>query len=316
MLTEQRIRAFLFYLSVFIFLTGLPIILSSAFGYKFDRRTFKFTKTGLIFLKTQPAGANIFFNNKLLTDKTPATIRELLPGDYSIKLELEGHYSWSGEARVEPNKATLLDKIILFPRRPNIKHINKERFDACWADEEKGTLYYANYAENSVYSSDLDGTHNEKIAGLLNINLPVLGWRISPDREKLLYFNKHQIGITYLGLDETIKKAPFIIEHAQGAIEDMFWHSDNYHFVVISNRSIEVLEAKPDTSPVELVKLNKAAGRVFFNNRDGTLYFIDSQKADDGKTYENLYKLELNARIIPFMELIKIKTNEQRQVNE
>jgi hypothetical protein len=318
MLTEQRIRAFLFYLSVLIFLTGLPVILSSAFGYKFDRRTFKFTKTGLIFLKTQPAGASIFFNNKLLTDKTPATIRELLPGDYSIKLELEDHYSWAGEARVEPKKVALLDKIILFPRRPNIKHINKERFDSCWVDEEKGTVYYANYAENSVYSSDLDGMRNEKIADLLSISPPAAGWRVSPDREKLLYFNKHQIGITYLGSDrdKAVKKAPFIMEYSQGSIEDIFWHSDNYHLVVISDRSIEVLEAKLDSSPVELVKLNKAAARIFFNSREDTLYFIDSQKADDGKAYENLYKLELNARMLPFMELMKIKTNEQRQISE
>jgi len=65
MLNEQRIRAILFYLSVVIFLMGLPFILSFALGYNFDRRTFKFTKTGLLVLKTQPSGASVYLDEKL-----------------------------------------------------------------------------------------------------------------------------------------------------------------------------------------------------------------------------------------------------------
>lgn len=39
MLNEQKIRAILFYLSLIIFLAGLPFILSFALGYKFDAQT-------------------------------------------------------------------------------------------------------------------------------------------------------------------------------------------------------------------------------------------------------------------------------------
>jgi len=313
MLTEQRIRAFLFYLSVFIFLTGLPVILSSALSYKFDTRALKFTKTGLVFLKTQPAGAAVFLNNRLLTETTPATIRELMPGTYGIRLELKDHYPWTADVRVEPNKVVLLDQIILFPLRPNIKQVSKMQFDACFLDEEKGALYYVNYGEGSIYLSDLEGSRMEKVGDILGLNPPAYAWKLSPDRSKLLYFNRRQIGIAYLNAfnGRSIKKTPFIIEHPQGAIENVFWHSDNYHFIVIANRSIEVLEAKPTSLPVELVKLNKPAAQVFFNSRDDTLYFIDSQKAEDGMTYENAYKLELNARTFPFMDLIMPKANNE-----
>jgi hypothetical protein len=312
MLTEQRIRAVLFYLSVFVFLTGLPMILSSAFSYKFDSRALKFTKTGLISLKTQPAGAVVFLNNNLLAESTPATIRELMPGTYSVRLELKDHYPWAADVRVEPNKVAFLDKIILFPLRPNIKHINKVQFDTCFPDEDKGTVYYINYGDSSVYLSDLEGSRIEKAGDLSNLNPPAYAWKLSGDRSKLLYFNRRQIGITYLDAsnDRAVRKDPFIMEHPQGAIEDIFWHSDNYHLIVVSSRNVEVLEAKLNSSPVELVKLNKPGTHAFFNSRDDTLYFIDSQKADDGVTYENLYKLGLNAREVPFMELIKSNTDE------
>lgn len=311
---EQRIRAFLFYLSVFVFLIGLPFILSFALGYKFDRRTFKFTKTGLIFLKTQPPGASIYLDGKLLNEKTPTTLRELLPGTYRIRLELEKHYSWIQEVKVEPRKVMLLDKIILFPLRPNIKHINKQGFDSYLIDEPEGAIYYINYEHGNIYRSDLEGIRYEKVADFHVISPYPLKWKFSPDKKKLLYFNRYQIGITYLESprDKLVLVAPFILDYPAGSIIDVFWHSDNYHLVIMSDKDIEVLEAKPESRPIELVKLNKKDSLAFYNIHEDTLYFIDSQTADDGNIYDNLYKLELNARTFPFLELIKLKTNEPR----
>lgn len=309
---EQRIRAFLFYLSVFVFLIGLPFILSFALGYKFDRRTFKFTKTGLIFLKTQPQGASIYLDGKMLNEKTPTTLHELLPGTYRIRLELDQHYPWLEEVKVEPRKVTLLDKIILFPLRPNIKHINKQGFHSYLLDESEGTIYYINYEYGSIYRSDLEGIRYEKVADFHVISPYPLKWRFSPDKRKLLYFNQQQIGITYLesSRDKLVKASPFILDYPANSIIDVFWHSDNYHLIVISTKIIEVLEAQPESRPIELVKLSKKDSLAFYNIHEDTLYFIDSQTAADGNSYDNLYKLELNARTFPFLDLIKLKTNE------
>ena len=124
MVSEQRIRNFLFYLSVLVFFTGLPFILSFALGYKFDHRTMKFTQTGLISIKTHPQGANIYLDARLLKDKTPATIQELLPGSYNIKVELAGYYPWITQVNVHPRKVSRFEQIILFPLRPNMKQVN------------------------------------------------------------------------------------------------------------------------------------------------------------------------------------------------
>lgn len=312
MLIEQRIRALLFYLSVLIFFSGLPFIISFSLGYKFDRRTLKFTKTGLVFLKTQPPEADIYLDEKLLPEKTPATLRELLPGTYRIRLELEKHYPWSGEVKVEPRKAALLDKIILFPLRPNIKPINRERFDSFWVEPEKDAVYYIDYRDGAIFISDLEGGGFKKIANFPAISPPALKWKISSDREKLLYFNKHQIGITYLEphRDKAPLGAAFVLNYPRDSIADAFWHSDNYHLVVVTDRSIEVLEAKIQSEPVELVRLTRKNAPAFYNIREDALYFIDSQRAQDGETYDNLYKLELSARTFPFQELIKLKSDE------
>lgn len=312
MFIEQKIRAVLFYLSVAIFLLGLPFILSSSLGYKFNRHTFKFTKAGLIVLKTQPQGASIYLDKKLLSEKTPASINELLPGTYHLSIELDKHYSWIGGVNVEAGKVSRLDKIILFPLRPNIKQLNKDRLSSFWVDEEKASLYYINQGDNIIYKSDLEGEHFQGIASLPEITPLPLKWKLSDDRENLLYFNAHQIAVAHLGSQKETSRIepPFVLDYPNYKIIDAFWHSDSYHIILISDKKIEVLEAKPQSVPVTLVNLNKKNTSAFYDIRTDTLYFLDSQRAADGNLYDNLYKLELNIKTFPWQERIKSKSNE------
>lgn len=316
MSADQRIRAVLYYVSVLVFFSGLPFILSFALGYKFDRRTFKFSKTGLIVLKTQPAGASVYLDNKLLYDKTPASINELLPGTYRVELELPDRYPYASDVKVEAGKVTRLEKVILFPVRPDVKKLNKEVITNFWVDETKAALYYINEEDNSLYKSDLDGDRLERIAGLMKLSAPAKKWKVSPDREKVCYYNSRQIGITSF---DPLKEQPyetqagFIVEHPHEVINEVFWHSDGFHLVVVGNKTIEVLEARLDSRPLALVSLNKKNTSSFYDLHTDTLYFADTQKADDGRYYDNVYKLELNNKLYPFYELMKRTQPSQTQ---
>jgi len=301
---EQKIRSILFYLSLFIFLIGLPFILSFALSYRFNPRTFKFTKAGLVALKTQPQGASIYLDGKLLNEKTPATINELLPAKYNIRLELEKYYPWIGEVGVEAGKVTRLEKIILFPLRPNIKQLNIEEISSFWMDEEMETIYYIDQQDNIIYKSDLEGEGFKEIAKLPEIKPLPKKWKISPDRKKLLGFNLHQIAIIYLNTQNGSSAVgfPFVLEYSSHKIVDIFWYSDSYHFILVTDRNIVVLDADTQTIPVNLVNLNKENISCFYNDNEDTLYFLDSQKAANGKSYDNVYKLELSAKAYPFKD--------------
>jgi hypothetical protein len=309
--SEQRIRAILFYLSVSIFFIGLPLILSFALGYKFNTKTFKFTKAGLISLKTQPQGASIYLDGKLLSDKTPTTINELLPGKYRLRIELENHYAWFGEINVEPRKVTRLEKIILFPLRPNVSQLNKERITSFWLDRDREKVYYIDHDENAVYMSDLDGGHFEEM-GILPESLNVKEWKISPDKEKLLCFNPHQVAVINLKLKSGPKDAgsPIFFDYSNRRIIEVFWHSDSFHLVLVTDRNIEVLEMSSGAMPVNLLNLNKRTVTTFYDNNRDTLYFIDSERAADAKTYDNVYKLELGTKFSPFKDLMKTRSGE------
>ncbi len=311
MFTEQKIRAGLFYFSLFVFLIGLPFILSFALGYKFDTRKLKFTKTGLISIKTQPAGAGIWLGNKLLNEKTPHTIHELLPGDYSLRIQLEEYYPWVGEASVEAGKVSRLEKIILFPLRPNIKQLNTSNISNYWVDAKKGNIYYLDMYEGIIYKSNLEGESFKEIGRLPGAFHSVSGFKVSADREKLLCFNLHQLIVVYLTPQDGVSYiTPLLdLEYKNLRIIEAFWHSDNFHIVLVTDRNIEVMEAKPKGSAVELLKLQSRNSSSYYEEASDTLYFTDFEVASDGKKYENLYKLDFTNKIAALGELIKPRNN-------
>lgn len=190
---EQKIRVVLFCLSAAVFFTGLPFILSNALGYKFNPRTLRFTKTGLIALKTQPAGASIYLDKKLFKDKTPATINELLPGTHHLKVVLEDYYPWSAEVNVGAGKVERFEKIILFPTRFNVEKLNSENCLSFWLDDKRNTVYYINREDRGIYKLDLNGEGLNRICVFPGAIIPPVNWKVSADAEKLLCFDRRQL---------------------------------------------------------------------------------------------------------------------------
>jgi len=312
MSNEQRIRAFLFYSSVVIFCAGLPLLLSFAFGYKFDRRTFKFSRTGLFYLKTQPPGADVYLDKRLLDGKTPLTLNELLPGNYEVRVELHGYYPWSEDVTIEESKITRLDKVILFPIRNNLKKINKSSVAYFYLDRERDAVYYLDGPERILYRCGLEGERRVPMAKLPALQSQKVKYVFSVDRNKLLYFSSSQIGVVYLQQrrEPSPERSPFILDYPQSDIRDVFWHSDSFHLVIVTSRSVEVMEATPRSFPIVLAKLNRRDVQAYYDTGGDTLWFLDQEKTPEGETHGNLYKLELDSRTSPLYELIKIKNEE------
>ncbi len=317
MTREQSIRTVLFYMSLAIFFLGLPFILAFSLGYKFDPRTLKFTRGGLIMIKTVPGGASVFLNKLLVKDKTPVMLNELIPGTYQIDLELEGHYSYFAEVRVEPGKVVRLEKVILFPLRPDIQKLNKEKISAFWIDEIKAAVYYIDKESKTIYTSDLEGDHFKEAASFPPLIPPPKRWELSPDRDKLLFFNAHEIGLVYLGAEEhpAVRERMFTVQFPYDTINEVFWYSDSYHLVMLTDKKVMITEARQDAIPVSLIPLNKKNATGSYDVRTDTLFFIDAQEAVDGKMYDNLYKIELHNRLYPFSDFIRLKPNERREKN-
>jgi hypothetical protein len=307
----QRVRGFLFFAGLLLFFGGLPFILSFALGYKFNTHTFRFVKTGLIYVKTQPEGAKIYLNGKLIPERSPASIEELMPGVYRVTLMLEKYYTWKSEVDVEAGKVSRIDKVILFPLKPDLKRLNQEKFSLFRIDHEDGLIYYLDQENRIIYRSNLEGDDFEDIASLPEKFGQIIGWGVSPDKSKMFIFGQHQINVVFLDSRNNYEysDSSIFLDYPQEKIIQVFWHSDSYHLIVLTNRHVTVIESRASARGVNLVELKKGPTQAFYDSKRQALYFSYSQKGPDGGSYENLYKMEIGPELYLLERLMK-KTNE------
>lgn len=97
-----------------------------AAGYKIGKNGFSIQRTGMFIIDSQPKGAKIFIdgraqktfysllarNDNFIT--TPAKIKNILPGEYMVSLELEGYWNWKKKLTVYPGASTFAEDIYLF----------------------------------------------------------------------------------------------------------------------------------------------------------------------------------------------------------
>ncbi len=93
-------------------------------------------------------------------------------------------------------------------------------------------------------------------------------------------------------------------DYPKEKIINVFWHSDNYHLITLTNKHIQVIESSTLTKPVDLIDLNQEELTAFYDNKEDILYFSDLQKSSDGSFHNNLYKLDLSSAPYLFRKFI------------
>jgi len=111
-------RKIVFYIFLLLYLVTCPLLLLYAFGFIVKPGSeYRLIKTGLIYLSTVPAGAQVHLGPSRFTQKTPVMIRDLIPGNYSVRVDLPGHLPWIQTVPVAAEKASVLDYVLLLPSK-------------------------------------------------------------------------------------------------------------------------------------------------------------------------------------------------------
>jgi hypothetical protein len=109
-----RTRIGILIVFIVVFLVSTPIVVLYTAGYRWNLKKQKIEKVGIVFLRSRPAGADIYLDGKLRREQTPARIRNLLPGGYKVTVSKKGYTSWSKQLSVESARTTFAERIALF----------------------------------------------------------------------------------------------------------------------------------------------------------------------------------------------------------
>lgn len=103
-LAMTKIRVAIIILTALV--VGFGGILASFYarGLRFNWKTFKFSPTGILVIKSDPEAAQVFINAELKT-ATNATV-SLAPGTYDVAVKKEGYLSWYKRLTIEKEVVT------------------------------------------------------------------------------------------------------------------------------------------------------------------------------------------------------------------
>ena len=122
------IRHTLFGIFVLVFFIAAPVIIFYASGYRYNLAKQKIEQTGHLLVTSKPSGADVKIDGKaydqwwrallhLSPSVTPARIKNLLSGEYTIDLSLDGYWPWRRKAVVLPQQTTFATDVALLIKK-------------------------------------------------------------------------------------------------------------------------------------------------------------------------------------------------------
>ncbi|HMP76159.1 MAG TPA: PEGA domain-containing protein [Kiritimatiellia bacterium] len=112
----RAIRQFFFYVFLAVYLVAAPVAILYAFGYIYNPDGGPgLVRAGLVSINSTPDDAQVFLGASRYTRRTPTVIRDLLPGEYALRLVRAGYEPWQQRVTVAPERATVLDRVLLLP---------------------------------------------------------------------------------------------------------------------------------------------------------------------------------------------------------
>lgn len=98
---------------------GAIILVYGAYGYGFNTKTGDIVQNGLLFVDSQPGGADIYLNDKPQGSRTSA--RLVLPaGNYKLTLKKDGYRTWERSFTLTEHSIARYVYPFLFPLKPQI----------------------------------------------------------------------------------------------------------------------------------------------------------------------------------------------------
>lgn len=125
-----KIRWTIYLLFAATFFISAPIIVLYTAGYRYSFDNNRVVDTGVLSIKSQPAGADIYIDGKKKRKTTPAVIQNTLPGEHTIRLTRDGYTEWEKNLPIKSRETTFVDNATLFLTRPPrlIRNIDTQEY--------------------------------------------------------------------------------------------------------------------------------------------------------------------------------------------
>ncbi|MDX9893274.1 MAG: PEGA domain-containing protein [Patescibacteria group bacterium] len=272
----------LIYLSfIAAFLIIAPIISLYASGFKYNFKTGRLEKTGIIYIDSKPKGSEIYINNEP-AGKTPKRFSRMLPESYQITVQKQGYYSWQKELEVQSGLTTFAKNIILFKQTLPISLVEGQIIIFEISPNKEKIFYSLDKAEMAELRLLNIKTGDDFLVAVLDKKtynqLEFIEW--SPSQQKIVIrqlvgdFNK------YLIFDVDTLKTKDLFDITSLNFDKISWDKTNDAFLYGRRQEVlyQINLAENNTSPIlsanitdfavtndQIFYINELANEMFLN---------------------------------------------------
>ena len=255
---ERRTRRILFYSALLTFLLlgyGLVVF---ALGYKYDFVRDEFLKTGSFQIEAN-VSADVYVNDRL-TGRTSFldnsfTASRLLPRTYSVRVQSAGYQTWRKDIEINAGALVKYPTVVLLPQRFNEELVP----DGATSPTSPRVL------PDKRLSPSEPKTEREMT---------------SPDGEKYLTFDNHEIWVKWLrdSGSQPFKKTgdnELITRFAQ-PVKDVQWHRGSSHVIADVGGILEFIEI--DTrGGINIFEIAAAEAGFYYDKNQNAVYKSDEK---------------------------------------
>src|SRR3989339_1070386 len=150
------------FIAVFFIAGGIILFYLQGYRLNTDNNKLQIERTGAIQAESEPKGATINLNGEIVSDKSPATLLSLKPGDYQLGLKLAGFQSWTKTVSVAASEVTFSGEITLWPEPNSCESLGIKKINNSWLSPN-GLFFFQ--AE--------DGIRDWSVTGVQTCALPI-----------------------------------------------------------------------------------------------------------------------------------------------
>ncbi len=119
---QARTRTLLFVLVVVLFIIVAPLLVLYAKGYSFKPAKGEVVQTGMILIDTNVPKVTVTVDSdEPRIENDPVILRSLEAGTYHVKLERDNYEPWIADLKVEVEKVTRVDNVLLTLSQPKLQ---------------------------------------------------------------------------------------------------------------------------------------------------------------------------------------------------
>jgi hypothetical protein len=281
---KKKTRRILLYSSILIFLIAGWLAVLYALGYQYDFVKNKFIKTGSFEIRAN-VGADVYINDELVGSTSFLTQTfskgRLLPRTYSVRLQREDYQPWQKLIDVEAGAFTSFPRVVLIPRELKEEIIASSSLSGVISikfDSQNKTALVSNKLQTEIIHLENGGkeiiklppspTHRsgaEEVSKFLK----------SPDGIKNLWFNEHEIWISWLRDNsyQPYRKAneKELITRFSQKISDIQWYKDSEHLIADIGGVLKFIEVD-NRGGLNIFDITTITGPFYYDKDTNTIF--------------------------------------------